>query len=284
MTEFDSVIPAGESGTLTAKIKTTSTQSGPISKSVAVTTDAPGAERLTLSVTFTAVTAVSVLPRPQLTLNGVQGDSPSATVVLRREDGKELEITGIDNSDDRLVIEAVKVSESAVVSGQRVRPGDVLLNVSTAPETEPVAFNGRFRVATNHPDAATIDLVYAIRLRPLIEARPAQLRLLLQEGNSTGRTTLFRIQHNRQGQFKLTGAKASKPELFRAQLVDGDVEAQVHTVAVMLQDDVEAGDLESRVLESLVISTDDPEQAEIELSVLIEPRELRRPGQARPLE
>ncbi len=52
MTEFDSVIPAGHSGTLTAKIKTTTTQSGPVSKSIAVTTNAAGAQRMTLSVTF----------------------------------------------------------------------------------------------------------------------------------------------------------------------------------------------------------------------------------------
>ena len=48
MAEFDSVIPAGGTGTLTAKIKTTSTQNGPVSKGIAVNTNAAGAERLML--------------------------------------------------------------------------------------------------------------------------------------------------------------------------------------------------------------------------------------------
>ncbi len=104
MTEFDSVIPAGQSGTLTAKIKTTTTQSGPISKSIAVTTNAAGAERMTLSVAFSAVSAITVLPRPQIMINGVLGDEPTATLIFHRPDGEKLEITGFDSGDEQIVI------------------------------------------------------------------------------------------------------------------------------------------------------------------------------------
>ncbi len=63
---------------------------------------------------------------------------------------------------------------------------------------------------------------------------------------------LFRVQNNHSEQFKFTGAQSSNPEIFRAQLVDGEIEQQIHTVAVMLQDDVIPGSLEASLFESLV--------------------------------
>jgi len=281
--EFDSVIPAGGSGTLTARVKTTTTQSGPVSKSIAVTTDAEGAQRLRLNVTFKSVTAVSVLPRPQLSLSGVYGDELTSTVILRRTDGEKLEITGIENTDPRLVITTRIATENLDVDRVKAIPGDVMLIASVAPDIKAGMTNGRLKIKTNHPDAEVIVLAYTLRLRPVIEARPAQIRLLLQEGNDNGRTALFRLQHNRRGRFKLIGAKASNPDVFRVQLVDGDVKQQVHTIAIMLQDEVLPGSLDGRLVESLAISTDDAGQPELTIPVLIEPRALRRPGSSRPL-
>ncbi len=111
MAEYDSVIPAGGSGTLKAKIKTTQTQSGRVSKSISVTTDSPQAQRLVLSVTFSAVTAVSVLPRPQINLNGTKGEVRPSILVFHRADGEKLEITGVENSNDLVVITTRPVTE-----------------------------------------------------------------------------------------------------------------------------------------------------------------------------
>ncbi|MCU0302831.1 MAG: DUF1573 domain-containing protein [Thermoanaerobaculales bacterium] len=284
MAEFDSVIPAGQSGKLTAKVRTTTAQSGPFSKSVAVTTDAPGAERLNLSVTFTIVNAVTVLPRPQVSLAGVEGDISSATVVLRRGDGGDLEIGDVVGVDERLEVSWTRVTDPGLAAGQQVRPGDVVLTVATRPGTAAAMLNGTFGVTTNHPDAERVDIAYGLRLRPVIEARPESLRLILQEGNQAARMALVRVQHNRREGFRITGIACSKPELLRANLVDGDVEQQVHTVAVMLQDDVMPGALGERLLESLVLTTDDPGRERLEVGVLVEPRELHRPGPPRPIE
>jgi hypothetical protein len=108
------------------------------------------------------------------------------------------------------------------------------------------------------------------------------VRLLLQDGNSSARTMLFRVQNNRQGQFKLTGVKPSNPELFRAEVLDADSKAQVHSVAVMLQDDVLPGSIDSSLFESLALTTDDPAEPELTVPVHIEPRDLRRPAQSQP--
>jgi hypothetical protein len=127
-------------------------------------------------------------------------------------------------------------------------------------------------------------MVYAIRLLPMIEARPQNVRLLLQDGNPSARTALMRVQHNRRGQFKLTGAIASNPEIFKGHLIDGDSKQQVHSVAIMLLDDVQPGDIEGRLFETLTLTTDDPEHPEIAVAVHIEPRELRRPRQPSPVQ
>ncbi len=284
MAEFDSVIPAGGSGTLTARIKTTPTQSGPISKSIAVYTDSPEASRLTLSMSFKLVTAVRVFPTPRIRLNGVQGDAKTATLVFRRNDGEKLEITGVESSDELVVVTVKPVEENVEIGRLKAVPGDVILEASVAPGAGAVTSNGRLRVTTNHPDAEFIDVPFSLRIRPVIEAQPAQVRLILQDGNSAGRTTLFRLVHNLNGEFTLTEVKPSNPKIFRAQVVDGDAKQQVHAVAVILQDDITPGSLEGRLLESLTITTDDPSRPEFVVPVLIEPKTLRRPGQARALE
>jgi hypothetical protein len=278
------VIPAGGSGKLTAKIKTTTTQSGPVSKSIGVETDAQGAQRMTLSVTFRPVPAVAVLPRSQMNLNGVVGDQPTATLILRRFDGEELKIVGVENTEERLVIAAKPVTEPVQIGRDQAVPGDILIVASVAPGVADVAASGKIKIKTNHPDSAVLDLSYSLRIRPAIEARPDQIRLLLQEGNTPGRTMLARVQNNLQGEFKVTGLTPSNPKLFQAKVVDGDTKQQVHTVAVMLQDDVLPGALANRVLESLVLTTDDASQPTLMIPVLIEPKALRKPDQPRPLE
>ena len=112
-----------------------------------------------------------VLPRAQINLRGIEGDTPTASVVLRRGDGEPMEVTKIDNTDDRLIISTEKVDEERQVGRQKARPGDVILTVTTKPDQKAVSASGRFRVRTNHPDARPIDMPYGIRLLPLIEAR-----------------------------------------------------------------------------------------------------------------
>lgn len=219
-----------------------------------------------------------------MNLNGVVGDHPTATLVVRRFDGEELRITGVENSEQRLTITAKPVTEDVQIGRTKAVPGDLLLVASLAPGVADVAANGRFKIKTNHPDAKELDVGFSLRVRPAIEVRPNQVRLLLQEGNTPGRTMLTRVQHNLKGQFKVTAVTPSNPELFRAQIVDGDTKQQVHTVAVVLQDDVLPGDITSRVLETLVLSTDDKTQPELTIPVLIEPKALRKPAKPRPLE
>jgi hypothetical protein len=279
--EFDSVIPAGGTGTLTAKVHTRTSQSGSVSKSVAVTTSDPAAERIMLGVSFNVVPAVIVLPRARIYLTGIDGDRPKAELLLRREDGQALEITGIENRGDRLELDTSTLTKARTIGDVEGRAGDVLLTATVAADAPASTSNGTIQVRTNHPDARSIDIVYTVRMRPMIEVRPSQLRLVLQEGNSSGRATLARIQHNRGTGFRVTGLQPSDASLFQAQQVGDDTTQPFHSLSVRLADDVEPGSMSGRRIESLVITTDDPKMEKVEVPVLIDARTPRvaRPGQ-----
>jgi hypothetical protein len=281
--EYDSVIPAGGSGKLTAKIKTTATQMGSVSKSIALWTDSKGAERITLVMSFKAVPSVTVLPRVRVYLNGVQGEGISSTVTIRRHDGAPLEIEGVEIDDARLKATFSTAKEGGTIDQRTTIPGDVLLTVSVDPDAAVGNRNGKLGVRTNHPKAPLVEIPYVLRVRPIIEARPAQLRLVLEEGNRGGRMALFRIVHNRRSPFKLTGAVSSAPDVFDASLIKNDAPQQVHSVAVSLTDDLAPGDIEDRRVEALVLKTDDATQPEIAVPVVIEPRFPRKPRAPQPV-
>jgi hypothetical protein len=259
---------------------TKASQSGSISKTVSVTTSDPAASRLSLRLTFQLVNPVTVLPRNRVYLSGVSGDEPTSTLILRRDDGEPLELTGIAVQDARLVVTTENVTEAASVGNLQARPGDVLLRVSAVAELDATTANGRFQIGTNHPEAASIDIMYSLRIRSVIEHRPNQLRLVLEQGNTSGRTMLGRLQHNRHEDFVVRGARSSAPSLFTVKLVDGEGAKRMHTVAVMFNDEVLPGAFSGRRLENVIVTTDDDRQPEIRIPVLLEARtpRVRRPA------
>ncbi len=275
MAEFDSVIPAGGTGTLTARVRTLTSQSGAVSKSVAVTTSDPAAPRIMLGVTFRVATVVAVLPRPRLYLQGVQGDRPETSLLLRRDDGAPLEITGIENSGGRLLLSAETLTESRSVEGVDGRVGDVVLRATVEPDLPASTANGTVKVRTNHPDAPSIDIFYSLRMRPLVESRPGQVVLVLQEGNSSGRAALARLQHNRGASFGVTGLEPSNPALFQAELIGDPAKRSVHSVSIRLAEEVLPGTMAGRRMESLEITTDDEQAPELRVPILIDARVQR---------
>jgi hypothetical protein len=281
--EFDSVIPAGGSGTLTAKVHTRSTQTGAVSKSVSVTTTDPAAQRLMLGVSFRVTAPVAVLPRPQIYLSGVQGDQPQSVVLLRRDDGEPLEVVSVESEGGRLELSTSTVTEAQRVDRVQALPGDVALRARVAGGVTDANANGTIRVTTNHPKAATVDIVYSLRMRPVVEARPMQVRLVLEEGNSAGRTGLLRLQHNRGTGFSVTGLRPSDPSVFRSEVVGTEgAPSSVHTVSIRLADEVLPGAFIGRRMESLVVTTDDASSPEIHIPVMIEARAPREHRRSRP--
>jgi hypothetical protein len=177
------------------------------------------------------------------------------------------------------------VSKAGSVENLKVQPGDVILTVtvvSEAARTTALDLSGSIKLVTNHPDAEEFEIPYSARLRPLIELRPAQIRLILEKGNPLARATFLRGEHNRGKAFDITKIKPSNPDLFMAVRRDAGGQQQVHQLQVMLVEELVPGTIKNRLIESLVISTDDELIPEISIPVLIEPRQPRAQV-ARPL-
>ena len=98
------MIPAGRSGKLVAKVHTRPTQSGTVSKSISVATDAANAKSLRLSFKFTVETVISMTPRPQIFTNSVIGSEASGRILMHRTDGKRLEISAVRYESEEIEV------------------------------------------------------------------------------------------------------------------------------------------------------------------------------------
>ena len=304
MAEFDSVIPAGSSGKLTAKMATKSTQRGRVSKSIAVTTDAPGQTELVLRFTVEVHMPVEASPSLRFIINLVEGQRGSARLLLSRDDGKPLEVERATVDTEGLTVTAQPATDVSVPPktegkeepqkpwGQSVRrktpidagPGDVWLELRSAPTLGPGTHSGSVHVETNHPEAPEIELQYTVRVRPLIEVRPDVVRLwTTSTAHDAGRSAILTVRHNEEHSFEITGIEVSHPQLFSAVATPHPAASQ-QTVRVSLADDLGEDGLKGSVQGWVRIATNDDERPLIEVPVLVAPSRLlsRRPVRTRP--
>ena len=302
MAEYDSVIPAGSSGTLSAKMSTRSTQSGRVSKSIGVVTDAAAARELRLRFAVDLYMPVTVKPSPRLAITLVEGDSGSARLLLSRDDGQALRIVPPELEAAGLTVTA-RAADSQPGSpakpaahdapapwGQARRgarepeagPGDIWLELRAAPATAPGVYSGTLRVATNHPDAPELELPYTVRVRPILEPHPEAVRLwATAPSDDPGRSLLLTLHHNGGLAFSITGVEVSHPELFSA-VPTPQAEGTRQMVRVRLADGLERDSLGAGVRGWIRVTTDDAEHARVEVPVLVAPSRAasRRPVRA----
>jgi hypothetical protein len=282
------VIPAGGSGRLVAKVRTRSNQNGKFSKSVAITTDAPGMENLRLSMTFNVVAAIVMKPRGNLFLNAIQGQGGSAKLLLHRADGKPLEA---EASRAGLPVN-VQVQTRAVTAtdadeGQLdPQPGDIWIEVVLSDDTPPLNRNATITVTTNHPEAPRLTIPLMIRVRPLFEIRPARVALWASGDAPGGESAVFRVSHSRREAFEIDAIQVSHPEVFSAVAMSAD-QRPVHSIRVRRADDLDAATIASTIRGNVRISVVGPTEEVLEVSVRIEPRRDRirpqRRGARRPI-
>jgi hypothetical protein len=270
--EFDSVIPAGGSGTLTAKVKTKATQNGRLSKSVSVQTDAPGAEHLRLMLSFKVFTPIVASPRFRIYLTTTEGETASERLLLHRTDGEALELTPISNS----VRSAVEVRVQPVKKAEEIKPrmkaeaGDVWLEVELKKSDQAFTHNGKVVVATNHPDAPRIEIPMVIRVRPLIDVRPAVASLWASGSSGMGRSTMVRLTHGGAGVFRVTGVEVSHPELFTASVLSNERQRS-HNLRVSLADEVTAESLDEKIKGTVRLRCADTSKTIVEIPVELSP-------------
>ncbi len=289
MAEFDSVIPAGSSGKLVARLKTAAGQSGRISKLIAVTTDAPAASEIRLRFSADVHMPVTVSPAYRFSLSLIEGRSGAARLTLARDDGRPLKILGA--SSDRegldLVVERAVAAGEGTAAASRGTPTpwgqvEVAPSAEPTPEAIPIelrassslpagTFSGAVRIATDHPEAPSLEIPYTLRVRPLIEALPASVRLWANasEGDP-GRSTFLRLRHNGGRAFAIRAVEVSHPQHIVATAMPRE-ESSEQTVRVALPEGLDPTALRVSVRGWVRIGTTDEERPTVEVPVLIAP-------------
>jgi len=272
--EYDSVIPAGGSGTLTATMQTSPTKNGRISKSVNVVTDAADARNIRLRFTLDVETPIIVRPAFRFTFSTIEGEEGRTRVLLHRSDGKPLEILGIETGDPELAAQVEIVAGSGSQKDLDAVSGDAWIDLVSNPAANVGRRSGSVRITTNHPDLPELVMPSSWRVRPLIEARPEIVRLWLPtKFRQVARSTLFSLRHMGGKTITVTGLEVSHPEIFTA-TADSTAAATRQVIRVSLIEDVTLDTLGSTFEGWVKIETDDPERPTIEIPVIVAPKRV----------
>lgn len=277
MAEYDSVIPPGGQGKLKAKVHTKPTQSGRLVKSITVRTDAPGAESLALSLSLEVYTPIDIKPRPQVYLNAMVGETTSSRVLLARTDRKPLEVTVSPPEVEGLTVTTTKVTASEEgKEGFKAEPGDVWVEVSVANPAKPGGSTSKIVIKTNHPDMEEVVLPITVRTRALIEARPGEIRMFVDEAAESrgNQTMLFRLGHNKGEDFALKSFTSSAPELLTV-VADTEGKSRTHQLRVTLEESADLSFVALPFNATITVATDNPRVPEITVPVTLVPRPVR---------
>jgi len=276
--EYDSVIPAGGSGKLVATMRTTATQNGRLSKSINIRTNSENARDLVLRFTADVEAPVLVKPFNRLVVNSLEGEEGSARVLLHRNDGQPLTVIGTATGDPHLVARTAKVSDEPDAEQLGGVPGDQWLELVVEPGAPVGTRAGTITLEINHPLVATLAVPYSIRVQPLIEARPGEVRLWTGAVSERRKNSVtVNLINNRGREFTVTGVEVSHPDLFSAAAY-GEHSIQNYLRVAVLEN-VGGDDVPAVTVEGWVdISTDDPERPKLRLPVVVAPSRSRRPA------
>lgn len=285
MAEYDSVIPAGGSGKVVAKVATRSTYNGRLRKSVIVTTNAPVAKTIPLKIEAEMVPAVQIRPTPYLRLETLEGERASGHVVLHRTDGKPLEVLGTRIGDDTLFgVNVTPVDGEDNIGGPELGAGDVRVEVIAKPQKGYVSKGDRLEIQINHPEVPVLTIPVSLRVRPVIQATPGHVRFRLTPAQKDrGASSVVVLRHNQGKEFSVTSVKSSAPDLVVAEPAEetspeGRPMVRV-TVPAAAWDSLGKG---SRMAE-LIVETDAPEHAEIRIPVSLARTVMTRQSSPEPV-
>jgi len=267
--EYDSVIPPGGLGKLTAEMKTTPMQNGRVSKSINVVTDAADARSMRLRFTVDVQAPIIARPYYRFALSTIEGQEGRTRILLHRSDGEPLEILGVETGDPELAAHVETVAGSRSKKSPNAAPGDVWIELVSDPTASAGRRSGSVRIATNHPDLPELAIPSSWRVRPLIEARPEIVRLWLPtDGGPAPRAALFSLRSASDKKFTVTGLEVSHPEIFTA-AADSTTAATRQIMRVHLLEGVTYDTPGSTIEGWVKIETDDPARPIIEVPVKV---------------
>ena len=283
MAEYDSVIPAGGPGKLVANMRTAPLQNRRITKSIGVRTDDAEPPHLNLRFSVEVRAPIIFKPSSRLVISTVEGHEGRQRFLLKRADGEALEVLSADTGDPTLAAVVKPVVKEERTNESEAAPGDVWIELVLPADSPIGSHTGRLRLATIDPIAASFEVPFAMRVRPLIEYRPSGVRLWPTPSRSgDGYSAFVHLNRIEKGNFAVTGIDVSHPEIFSAAVVSSEP-AQRHSVRVELNADLGPEAISATIEGWIEISTDDPVRSIIEVPVVVASNRgaTRRPFQTR---
>jgi len=278
------VIPAGRSGKLIAKVHTKATDNHTSRKSITVTTDDPKFKTLRLTMEFTTESMLSFRPKPSFYLSTTVGEARTERLLVHRNDGKALEIKEIrfDEPSVKIHAEPYDPKKELPKEFQAEKPegGDVWIVAEIPADSKVLTKNTKMWIRTNHPKASDVEIPVHIRIRPIIEVLPSEVRLWVEKRGARG--SVFKLSHTGGKSFTIESIQAGDPELFSATVVNPEA-SRIHSVRVELKEDIPEDRIQKGVTSQLVIKTSDPAQPVVTVPVrLMKRRSITRPASAPP--
>jgi hypothetical protein len=197
-------------------------------------------------------------------------------VILHRSDGKALEVGPPAVDEPFLTIKTTAVTTAETVDNQPAEAGDVIVEASLDKVKGAFQKSVSLRLTTNHPEEPEIEIPVTLRVRPLIEARPAQVRLTVDPNAPAALGTMFRLTHNGGDNFEIKSVEVSQPDyLVVTQVTTGALRS--HNIKVDFKEGLEK--LPSTLNGVIKIKTSDPMAGEIDVPVNVSERRAvtRRP-------
>ncbi len=153
--DFDPVIQPGKTGRIHARIKTKTLHTGKLAKTITVNTNAPGAERVILTVKMVLTTPLEFLPKPMVYISAAPGEEKTQEV-LARPHRPGMKVVGVrcDSPVFRVSYEAAKPvakGEKRLAAWLLPREGDYWIRITMPADTPAGIHRGEVTVLTNDP-------------------------------------------------------------------------------------------------------------------------------------
>jgi hypothetical protein len=199
-------------------VATKPTQRGRLTKSIQVLTDHAGSSPLRLEVRMDVQLPIEVLPAPRLYLQALVTGGASEQVLVRRTDGRPLEVADpVSRVGAWVDFEFTRVeSTRRLDNGLEARPGDVVITAKVRQGTEAISRTGTLQLRTNHALRPVLEIPVTLRVRPMVELRPSEVRLVDGSTRPGAASTIVRVVHNSGAGFRVRSVEVADPATVEA--------------------------------------------------------------------
>jgi hypothetical protein len=274
VTEFDSVIPPGGAGKVTASIDSTKFK-GPVTKSVTVTSNDPKNARVSLRLKADIMVPVDVRPRDRVYLSGKASALEPQELMIVAMNGQPFNILEVKKREDSLNVVITPAPESAekradgtVADKGKAKKGAVAGGYSAYKAVVSVSDKAKvgrladvIQLVTDHPKAGTVEIRVNGKIDGNINVRPTALYFL---GSTSAKPTTsqeLRLTQRPEGGLKITKVSSDNPD-FTAEL-----SAVEEGMEYLIKVDRLASST-GRAQGKLLVSTNDPLQPTIEVPIV----------------